>query len=94
MVGSEGFLYPARPRARLVGAIPRIGPIGLIGLICCRGDEWLARSQDEDEDGKERPRDQNGSASHPPSCPVFVVPVFYLRKSASICGSFLSSRSL
>jgi hypothetical protein len=77
MVGSEGLPYRsrarARPRARLVGAIPRIGPMGLIGLICCRGDEWLARSQDEhehededeDEGGKESPRDQNGLARSP-----------------------------
>ncbi len=65
MVGSEGFLYRARPRARLVGAIPRIGPMGLMGLICCRGDEWLARSQDEHEDGKESPRDQNRLARRP-----------------------------
>jgi hypothetical protein len=44
-----------------------------MGLICCRGDEWLARSQDEhehehedeDEDDKESPRDQNRLARSP-----------------------------
>jgi hypothetical protein len=68
MVGSEGLPYRsrarARPRARLVGAIPRIGPMGLIGLICRRGDESSACSQDEHEHDR-RDSLENGLARSP-----------------------------
>jgi hypothetical protein len=45
-----------------LGAMPRIGPMGLIGPICCRGDESSARSRDDHD---RRDSLENGLARNP-----------------------------